>query len=67
MIKSNSAVANPMLDFLLVFNSQIWPHGATLREISLQNLSDIDFDFSRSLKVVYDSAMQLDYLYMVYY
>ena len=37
-------------DFLLVFNSNIRPNSAPLRYISFQNLSDLDFDFSRSLK-----------------
>ncbi len=38
-------------DFLPMFNSNIWPHWAHLWDIRLQNLSDFEFDSSRSLKV----------------
>ena len=34
--------------FLEVYNSNIWPNVAYLRERRFQNLSDIDIDFSRS-------------------
>ncbi len=32
-------------------NSNIWPNTALLRDTSLQNMSDLDFDLSMSLKV----------------
>ncbi len=37
--------------FLLMSNSNIWPHSAPLHVIRLRNLSDLDFDLSMSLKV----------------
>ncbi len=35
-----------------MFNSNIWSNCAPLQDISLQNLSDLDFDLSRSNVVV---------------
>ncbi len=43
----------------LVFNSNICPNSAALRDISLWNLSDLDIDLSRSLKVKCDSVIGL--------
>ena len=40
-------------------NSNIWPKLAALRDIRLQNLGDIDFDLSRSLKVKCDGVIGL--------
>ena len=42
-----------------MFNSNIWPNSATLRDIRPQNLSDLDFDFSRSLKVKCDFGVNI--------
>ena len=42
-----------------MFNSNRGPDVAPLRDIQLQNLSDIDFDLSRSLKVICDGAIGL--------
>ena len=35
----------------------IWPNSAPLRDIRLSNLSDLEFDLSRSLKVKYDGFL----------
>ncbi len=40
-----------------MMNSNIWPNSAPLSDISFQNLSDLDIDHSRSLKVKRDSVI----------
>ncbi len=50
-VKYDSVIGLPMYDFLLMFNSNIEPNSAPLRDIRLQNFGDLDFDLSRSLKV----------------
>ncbi len=42
-----------------MFHSNIGPNWAHLRDIRLRNVSDLDFDLSRSLKVKCDSATGL--------
>ena len=42
---------SPYMGFLLMFNSNIEPNEAPLRDIRLQNLGDLAFDLSGSLKV----------------
>ncbi len=37
--------------FLLMVNIVAWPNMSVLRDISLPNISDPEFDLSRSLKV----------------
>ncbi len=34
-----------------MFNSNMWPNSAPLQDMRLRNLSDLEFDLSRSLKV----------------
>ncbi len=34
-----------------MFNSNIWPNSAPLQDIKLRNLSNLDFDLSKPLKV----------------
>ncbi len=48
-----------MYGFLLMCNSYKWPQSVPLRDIRLRNLSDPDFDLSRSLKIKYDGAIRL--------
>ncbi len=43
--------------FLLMFNSNIWPNSPPLPDIRLSNVSDLEFDLSRSLKVKCDSII----------
>ena len=43
----------------LMFNSNIWPNSAPLRNIRLRNLSHLEFDLSRSLKVICNSVFGL--------
>ncbi len=50
-VKCDGGFGLPMYDFLLVFDSVIWPKSAALQDISFWNLSDLDIDLSRSLKV----------------
>ncbi len=40
-------------------NSNLWPNSAPSQDIRLQNLSDLEFDFSRSLKVKCDYVIGL--------
>ncbi len=48
----------PICDFLLVFNSNIWPGNSDpLWYIRLQSLSDLDFDLSKSLKAKSECAV----------
>ncbi len=42
-----------------MFNSNILPNSALLRDISLQNMSDLDFDLSRSVNVKYNHTIGL--------
>ena len=42
-----------------MFNSNIWPNSAALRDISLGYLCDLGIDVSRSLKVKCDSVIGL--------
>ena len=42
-----------------MFKSNIGPNMAPLRDIRLQNMSDIEFDLSRSLKVKSDGTVGL--------
>ena len=47
-----------------MFNGSIWPNSAPLQDTSLQNVSDLEFDLSRSLKVRCDSVIGLPiYMY----
>ena len=57
--KCEGAIVLPIYDFLLMFNSNIWPNTALLRDLRLQNFGDLDFDLSRSLKVKCNSAVGL--------
>ncbi len=43
----------PMFDFLLVFNRDVWPNSASLRDINLPY--DLDFDKLRTFKVKYNN------------
>ena len=82
-VKCDSAIGLPIYGFLLMFNSDIWPNSdplrdisfqnikipilSHLRDISLQNLSDVDFDLSRSGRIKYDGAVGLsicDFLFV---
>ena len=50
-----------------MFNSNIGPNTALLQDISLQNMSDLDFDPSRSLKIKSNDAVGLpiyDFLFV---
>ncbi len=42
-----------------MFNSNIVPNKAPLRDIRLQNMGDLEFDLSRSLKVKSNGAVRL--------
>ncbi len=51
-VKSDGAVGLiKICYFLSVPNSNIWPNWASLRDASLHNVSHLDFDLSRSLKL----------------
>ncbi len=42
-----------------MFNSNIWPNSGPLQDIRLRNVSDLEFDLSRSLKVKCDDFIGL--------
>ncbi len=52
-----------------MFNSNIWPNSGPLRDRSFQNLSDLDINLSRSLRlnqiVSLDSPHMLSYLCLI--
>ncbi len=48
-----------MYRFPLIFISNLGPNHALLRYVRLQNLSDLEFDLSRSLKVKCDGEIGL--------
>ncbi len=56
-IKYDSVIGLPIYAFLLMFNRNIWPNSAPLQDVMLRNLSDLDFDLSRSLKVECDGII----------
>ncbi len=53
-VKCDDVIGVSLYAFLLMFNSNIWPNSASLQDIRLRNLSDHNFDLSRSLKVKCD-------------
>ena len=48
-VKYNDAVGLQICCFLLMIDSNLGPNSAHLRDIRLRNLSDLDFDLSKSL------------------
>ena len=58
--KSDDVGRLPIYDFLFVFSSNIWlNHLRSEVYTGLQNLSDFDFDLTRSQKVKIDDAVGL--------
>ena len=55
-VKSNSAAGLLIYNFLLVFNRNIKPNSARLRDTGLQYLSDLELDLLISLKVKFNYA-----------
>ncbi len=49
----------------LVFNSNIWPKLARLRDTRLRNLSNLDTDLSRSLKSTVIASMKSPYRFLI--
>ncbi len=44
-VKCDGGIGLTICGFLLMFKSIIWPNSAAIRDIRLQDLSDLDFDF----------------------
>ncbi len=42
-----------------MFNSNVWPNSAPLRDTKPRNLSDLDFDLSMSFKVKCDFSVNI--------
>ncbi len=59
MVKCESAIRLPVYGFLLMVNSNIWPNVAPLQDICVQNMSNLEFDHSRSLQVKSNGAVGL--------
>ncbi len=53
-VKYDSVTGLSIYAFLLTFNSNMWPNSAPLWYIRLQNVSDLEIDLWRSLKVKCD-------------
>ena len=58
MAKVDGAIRKPTYDFLLMNNSKYMPICSILGDIATQNMHDLEFDFSRSLKVEVDGAIR---------
>ncbi len=56
-VQRNGAIGLPIYGFLLMVNRNIWPNMALFE--SLQNMSDPEFDLSKSLKVKSNGAVGL--------
>ncbi len=65
-VKCDGDVGFSMYEFLLVVNSNTWLNSADLRNISLQSLSDLDNDLSRSLKPNVIAPMDSPYMLASY-
>ncbi len=61
-MKRERAIRLSIYGFLLMFNSNILPNKALLRDITVQNMSDLEFDLSKSFKV--NLMVQLDSPYI---
>ncbi len=51
-VKSDDIIGLAIYGFLLMVNSNIGPNSAPLRDIRLCNLSDLEFDLSRSFIII---------------
>ncbi len=58
-VKCKRPIRLSIYGFLLMFNANIGPNEAHLRDIRLGNLGDLEFDLSRSLKVRCEGAIGL--------
>ena len=58
-VKCEGVIGLLIYGFLLMFNSNIWPNTAHLRDIKLRNFGDLEFDLSRSIKVKSNGAVGL--------
>ena len=57
----DNVIGLPIYAVLSMFNSycSIWPNSVPLQVLRLRNLSDLEFDLSRSLKVKCDDVIGL--------
>ncbi len=58
-VKCNCTNGLPTYAFLFMLNTNIWTNIAPLRDKMLQNVSDLDFETSMSLKVKCESVFGL--------
>ncbi len=59
MVEIDGVIRIAIYGFLLMGNSNLRPNSAPLQDIRLWNLSDLDFDLSKSLKVQSDDVIRL--------
>ncbi len=65
-MKSDYVIGLPMCAFLLMANSNIGFNLAPLRDMTLWNLSDLDFDLSRPIVMVsFDSPHMVSYSWLI--
>ncbi len=58
-VKCDSVIGLPIYASLLMFNTNMRPNSAPLRDIRRRNLSDLEFDLSMSLKAKCDNVIGL--------
>ncbi len=61
-VKCDSIIGFAIYAFLLMFNSNIWPNSARLRDIRFQNKNGLDIDVSRSLGSNVITSMDSPYM-----
>ena len=66
-VECDGGIGLTIYDLLLIFNSNIWPNSAPLRDISFQNLTDLDSDLERSLWSNLITPTDSPYMYMLSY
>ncbi len=66
-VECDGGIGLTIYDLLLIFNSNIWPNSAPLRDISFQNLTDLDSDLERSLRANVITPIDSPYMYMLSY
>ena len=57
-VKVDGAIRIPIYELLLANNSKYMPICSILQDIATQNMHDLEFDPSRSLKVKVDGAIR---------
>ncbi len=65
--RSNVVVSLDAPYMLFMFTSNMWPNSTPLQDTKLRNLSDLDFDLSKSPRVKYDGVTELSVRFLLTY